>query len=251
MSLYGGLEDHPDLNDAAWGDRVEREFRREKRGKRGLVTALVAAVAVTALVAGGLLLGGVAEGPPQPAAAVDFDRPFAGTEFETWADGEQGVVSAPEHEQVRRAVVAARLDRAVLLDHDATAFLSLVPAEAREAWTPILPTLVTRLKEGTALLPGGIKVRGAIALAVDDEGTEVIRSDYVIAYAFAPADRAAVRGHEDFVVRLHAVADYRLVPQGLQIRGTQLRIDDAACSTRSDGYLAPRLGEGPTCGTSA
>ncbi|RDI19725.1 hypothetical protein [Lentzea flaviverrucosa] len=251
MSLYGGIEDHPDLNDADWGRRVEREFNRERRGKRGVVVGFVAALAVTGLVAGGLLVGGVAEGPAHPASAVDFDRPFAGTEFETWADGEKGVVAASEHEQVRKAVVAARLDPAVLVGHDPSAFLSLVPAEAREAWMPILPTLVTRLKQGTTLLPGGIKVKGTIAPAVDDEGVDVVRSDYLIAYAFAPADRTAVGGPEDFVVLLHAIADYRLIPQGLQIRTTKIRIDHAACSTKTDGYLAPQFAGGSTCGVSA
>ncbi|MCX2949540.1 hypothetical protein [Lentzea sp. NEAU-D7] len=250
MSLYGGLEDHPDLNDAEWGRRVEREFRRERRGKRGLLGGLVAAFAVTGLVAAGLMWGGVAEGPPGPASAVDFDRPFAGTEFETWADGEQGVVAAPEHEQVRKAVIAARLDPAVLVGHDPAAFFSLAPAGAREAFEPVLPSLVTRLKQGTTLLPGGIKVKGTIAPAVDDEGVNVVRSDFLIAYAFTPADRAAVDSHEDFVVLLHAIADYGLIPQGLQIRATKIRIDHAACTTRSDGFLAPRFTEGSTCGVS-
>lgn len=210
----------------------------------------MAALAVTGLVAAGLVWGGVAEGPAGPASAVDFDRPFAGTEFETWADGERGVVAAPEHEQVRKAVIAARLDPAVLVGHDPTAFFSLAPPGAREDFAPVLPSLVTRLKQGTTLLPGGIKVKGTIAPAVDDQGVNVVRSDYLIAYAFAPADRGAVDSHEDFVVLLHAIADYGLIPEGLQIRTTKIRIDYAACTTRADGYLAPRFSEGSGCGVS-
>lgn len=251
MSLYGGIEDHPDLNDAEWGNRVEREFRKEQRGGRRLVIGLVAAFAVAALVAGGLLLGGLHEGPARPPGSVDFARPFAGTDFETWAVGERGVVAAPEHEQVRQAVVAARLNPDVLLRHDPAAFLALLPAEAREIWSTQLPTLVTRLKDGTALLPDGIRVYGTIAPAVDEEGVEVVRSDYRIAYAFAPADLTVARSHEDIIVTVHAVADYRVIPEGLQIRNTQVLIDNSACSTKTDGYLAPRLGEGTTCGVSA
>ncbi|RAS64576.1 hypothetical protein C8D87_10563 [Lentzea atacamensis] len=239
MGISGGIEDHPDLRDAQWGRRVEREWRREQRrlGKATVVGALVvgALIAVAAWQYAPQWFGN----PPRP--VVDFGRPFAGTPYESWADGERAVVAAPEHEQVRRAVIAARIDPAELERRDGAAFLALFPEAARPAWQQMLPMLATQLTPGTKLLPNGVRAQGTIGKAVDGEGKEVVRADFRIAYAFAPDDPGVIRGHEDFIVMAEARADFQQTPQGMRITDSAIRWHNAACGAYVSGLVAPKF----------
>lgn len=181
---------------------------------------------------------------PQSAAGqptIDFARPFAGTPYETWADGEQAVVAAPEHEQMRRAVIAARIDRAELERRDGAAFLALLPEAARPVWRQQLPLLTTMPRPGTTLLPNGIKAKGTIAKAVDEEGKEVVRTDFQVAYAFAPDDPGAIRGHEDFIVTVQARLDLQQTPEGMRITNSGAKWDNAACGSYVLGLVTPKF----------
>lgn len=238
MGIPGGIEDHPDLRDPQWGKRVEREWRREQRSSRktalvlGLVLVVIAAVAW--------------QYAPQwlgntPRPGVDFTRPFAGTDYESWADGEKAVVAAPEFEPMRRAVIAARIDPAELERRDGAAFLALFPEAARPVWRQQLQLYTTRLSPGVKLLPNGVKAQGTIARATDDEGKEVVRSDFRIAYAFAPDDPSAIRGPEDFIVMAETRLDLQQTPDGLRITNSSFRWHNAACGAYLSGLVAPKF----------
>jgi hypothetical protein len=241
VGIPGGIEDHPDLRDAQWGKRVERQWRREQRtpNKTTAVVALVvvALIAITAWQYAPHWFG------TTPRPAVDLGRPFAGTSYESWADGEQAVVAAPEHERMRRAVIAARIDPAELERRDGAAFLELFPEAARPVWRQQLPLLTTQLTPGMKLLPNGVKAQGTIARAVNEKGEEVVRTDFRIAYAFAPGDPGAIRGHEDFIVMAEARADFQQTPGGMRIMDSGIRWHHAACGAYVSGLVAPKFAE--------
>ncbi|MCP2204273.1 hypothetical protein LX90_008003 [Lentzea flava] len=220
---------------------MEREWRREQRSS-GKITAIVAAVAavliaITAWQYAPQWLGNT----PRP--VVDFARPFAGTPYESWADGEQAVVAAPEHEPMRRVVIAARIDPAELERRDGAAFLGQFPEAARPVWQQSLPLFTTQLTPGVKLLPNGVKAQGTIAKAVGAQGEEVVRTDFRIAYAFAPDDPGAIRGHEDFIVLAEARMDLQQTPEGLRIMDSTIRWTNAACGAYVMGYVAPKFAE--------
>jgi hypothetical protein len=241
VGIPGGIEDHPDLRDAQWGKRVERQWHREQRplGGTTMIVALVviALIAITAWQYAPQWFGTT----PQP--VVDFGRPFAGTNYESWADGEQAVVAAPEHDQMRRAVIAARIDPSALESRDGAAFLELFPEATRPTWRQMLRLMTTQLRPGTKLLPNGIKAQGTIARTVDEEGKEVVRTDFRIAYAFVPDDPGTIRGHEDFIVMAEARMDLQQTPEGMRITNSTVRWHHAACGTYVDGLVAPKFAE--------
>lgn len=223
---------------------MEREWRREQRPLRKtnvvLLVVVAALIAITAWQYAPRFFGN-----PAPRAdvqgVVDFAKPFAGTPYETWADGEQAVVAAPEHEQMRRAVIAARIDPAELERRDGAAFLALFPEAARPVWRQQLPMLTTQLTPGLKLLPNGVKAKGTIAKATDGEGNEVVRTDFQVAYAFAPDDRGAIRGHEDFIVVVEAQLDLQQTPGGMRITKFGGRWHNAACGAYVMGLVAPKF----------
>ncbi|WP_156213705.1 hypothetical protein [Lentzea aerocolonigenes] len=243
MGIPGGIEDHPDLRDAQWGKRVEREWRREQRtaGKTIAVAAL-AAIALIAVVAWQYAPEWLGNTPAER-PGVDFSRPFAGTDYESWADGERAVVAAPEFDEMRKAVIAARIDPAELERRDGAAFLALFPEAARPVWRQQLPLFVTQLSPGVQLLPNGVKAQGTIGEVVNEQGEKVVRTDFRIAYAFAPDDPAAIHRPEDFIVMAEARLDLQQTPGGLRITNSGIRWHDAACGAYVTGLVAPKFAE--------
>lgn len=219
---------------------MERQWRREQR-RLGKVTvvALLAVIALIAVAAWQFAPQWLGNTTPQP--VVDFARPFAGTPYESWADGAQAVVAAPEHDPMRRAVIAARIDPAQLERRDGAAFLELFPEAARPVWQQQLPLFTTLLTPGEKLLPNGVKAQGTIAKAVNDQGEEVVRTDFRIAYAFAPDDPAAIHGHEDFIVMVEARMDLQQTPGGMRIMDSRVRWHNAACGAYVSGLVAPKF----------
>src|SRR5690606_28428425 len=152
-----------------------------RRTRRSLLTAVAGAV-VVALVAGGVTAGwmrgwwGDSAGPapsgtPTPGGA-ETASPFAGTPAEHFAEGEAGIVLpaaepvgdftaeevAEALEQVRQALIAARLDETMLVDHNPEKFLSLLAPDQREAVAVVLDTkraaaVVTQISGDVKLAP--------------------------------------------------------------------------------------------------
>src|SRR5690606_28682607 len=129
------------------------------RTRRRLLLEAAAGALVRALVAGGVAGGRVLGwwSPSEESTAAPtststptgtpVESPFAGTPAEDFAEGADGIVlpaaepvgefSAQEVaealEQVRRALIAARLDETMLIDHDPDEFLSLLAPDQQEA----------------------------------------------------------------------------------------------------------------------
>jgi hypothetical protein len=261
------IEDHPDLRDAAWLRAADRRAKRELRAQRrrarlrrhsGKVVAAIALV-VTGAVAAGLHQAGTFDGVSLPEApdvhlpysGVNVEAPFTGTPAEQWADGEKGLVAPnanPAFERVRQALVAARIDPAVLSEHKPDRFLSLLAPEAREHVAKELPGWVTRLKQGTKLLPNGIRVSGKMTLGEKD-GYPAVTTDYVFAYAFEPPEPKKLMNQMEIVAAVREQVTYTVTPEGLwpsDASGFQYSI---ACQASKDGFLAPQFTEPPKPGT--
>ncbi|MGW5052241.1 hypothetical protein [Actinokineospora sp. NPDC004072] len=240
--------DHAAVQDAEWRSRVREAARadvramlratRRRRAERWLVTAtvLVAIVAVLMLLVGVGMFDGdrpAARGDrpgagPAAARTLDPAAPFAGTPAESWADGADGIhVPAPMQvgefsaaevaeatELVRRAVIASRVDRSMLVDHDPSGYLGLLAEDARKQLAPLFGTgqepqaqaLVSLIAPDSPLLPVAPKVTGTMTAAAGGTGELVIHTNYLFAYAFAPG--AAVADPMDAVVLVRAEVDY-------------------------------------------
>lgn len=146
-------EDTAEAGAAAPGVEAAGATRRTRRP----LLAAVAGAVVVALVAGGVTAGWMRgwwgdsaapapSGTPTPGGA-ETASPFAGTPAEHFAEGEAGIVLpaaepvgdftaeevAEALEQVRQALIAARLDETMLVDHNPEKFLSLLAPDQRAA----------------------------------------------------------------------------------------------------------------------
>ncbi|WP_433269683.1 hypothetical protein ACQPZF_07650 [Actinosynnema sp. CS-041913] len=283
------IENHPDLRDGKWiaeaDRRARKEIRRQRRKARrkastGKVVTAVAVVAIAALLYGLYREGefaGIEEAvntPAQEAFEVDFERPFLNTPAAGWADGEAGVV-APEAQavggfsaeqvadaygRVKQAVVASRLDRRVIQDHDVEPYIGLFAYDLQDhlrqqfdgRHDPEASMVVTRIAKGQRLLPVAPKVNGTMRAEAGQDGELFVHTDYVFAYAFAtdktpfgPMDIIALRRVEmSYVLRTGDAfsADSR----GLwtdQTAGFDYAI---ACTASKQGFLAPGISERAT-----
>ncbi len=273
------IEDHPDLQDAGWAREAVKRAEREARVRR--LRSLPrrprrrfwvgSAIAVAAV----LLAWAVIASESSPSAVpgvrpVDLGEPFAGTSAAAWADGAEGVV-APEaaavgpysaeqvaaaYERVREAVVAARLDRRVVVGHDLEPFFGLFAPDLRESLRVLFDgrndveaaLAVTRVDGGARLAEVEPKVRGEMAAEVGREGELAVRTDYTFAYAFAPDRPEEVRGPLDVVAVARFQVRYSVRAGGPGVEG--LWADSSAgslqsigCSSAKRGYLAPAFTE--------
>ncbi|MEV8439386.1 hypothetical protein AB0425_18580 [Actinosynnema sp. NPDC051121] len=273
------IEDHPDLQDSGWARDAVRRAEREARARRlrslprrprrrfwvGLAIAAAAVLLGWAVIESG-------SGAPEVRGQrpVDLDEPFAGTSAAAWADGEAGVV-APEaagvgpysaeqvaaaYRRVREAVIAARLDRRVVRDHDLEAFFGLFAPDLRESMRVLFDgrndgeaaLVATRVDKGARLAEAEPKVRGEMVAEVGPEGELAVRTDYTFAYAFAPDRPESVRGPSDVVAWSRFQVRYSLRTGGPGVEG--LWADSSAgtlhsigCSSAKRGYLAPAFTE--------
>ncbi|WP_367131400.1 hypothetical protein [Saccharothrix sp. HUAS TT1] len=281
-----GLEDHPDLNDEKWireaTRRAEREARafRPKRRRRprlpqGRARAITAAALVVAMLVGASVWSGFGQDASQPNAfsGVDLDRPFTGTPAEGWADGEAGVVApaaaavgefsaeqvAQGYERVRQAVIASRLDRRVVEAHDVEPFLALLAPDLQDHMRPLFDgrndveagLVVTRVARGSRLLPAAPKVNGWMRAEAGEPGELVVRTNYVIAYAFAAAEPGRLAGPMDIVAVSRVEMSY-VVRSGPDLRPEShgLWTDEASgfsysmsCEAAERGFLAPWIAD--------
>jgi hypothetical protein len=201
---------------------------------------------------------------------VDLDEPFAGTTAESWADGAAGVV-APEprpvgafsadqvaaaYGRVREAVVAARLDRRVVRDHDLEPFFALFAPDLRDSLRTLFDgrndgeaaLAVTRVDKGARLADVEPKVRGEMTAEAGPDGELVVRTDYTFAYAFTPDRPEDVRGPLDVVALSRFQVRYALRTgdpgvEGLWADASAGTFHSIACSAAKRGYLAPASAE--------
>jgi hypothetical protein len=271
------IEDHPDLQDAGWARDAVRRAEREARVRR--LRSLPRRprrrfwVGLAIVVAAALLAWAVFEtnsGSPAGQREVDLDEPFAGTSAAAWADGAAGVV-VPEarqvgtfpadqveaaYQRVREAVVAARLDRRVVQQHDLEPFFGLFAPDLRDSLRVLFDgrndgeaaLVVTRVAEGSRLAEAEPKVRGEMAAEVGPDGELVVRTDFTFAYAFTPDRPEAVRGPMDVVALSRFQVRYAIRTgdpgvTGLWADESAGSLHSIACSAAKRGYLAPASAE--------
>jgi hypothetical protein len=262
----------------AFGMPPEPSFLRRHR------TVVMAAAAIAALVAAGVVAmnnarPGLINAAPlttgtAPATTgtaqedrpgVDLAQPFLNTPAAGWADGEAGIVApaaapvgsytaeevAAGYERVRQVVVMARLDRAVIEDHDYARYLALLAPSARTTTdmskpSPEAAALATRIADGHDLLPVSPKVTGSMWAEEDADGALLVHTNYVIAYAFAPTDPEKIQDTMDIVVVDRTDADYTITNEDWEPEDQGVWPGDVtghtyamACDAHKRGELAP------------
>ena len=188
-----------DLADRTQEDTVRRSGGGGPRRGSGwrdsaypaVTLAAVAGAVVVALVAGGVTAGWMRgwwgdsaapapSGTPTPGGA-ETASPFAGTPAEHFAEGEAGIVLpaaepvgdftaeevAEALEQVRQALIAARLDETMLVDHNPEKFLSLLAPDHQvgrrlEFDNGEFASYATQIAPGVELAPVPPRVHGTI-----------------------------------------------------------------------------------------
>ncbi|XVS65806.1 hypothetical protein ACQPYE_07050 [Actinosynnema sp. CA-299493] len=271
------IEDHPDLQDSGWVREAVKRAEREERARRlrslprrprrrfwiGSAIAVAAVLLAWAVIAS-------ESGTPAAGGPVDPSRPFAGTSAASWADGEAGV-AVPEavqvgaypaeqveaaYQRVREAVIAARLDRRVVRDHDLEPLLGLFAPDLRESVRVLFDgrndgeaaLVATRVDKGAPLAEVEPKVRGRMSAEVGPEGELVVSTDYTFAYAFATDRPEALRGPLDAVASTRFQVRYSVRAgspgvEGLWADAALGSFHSIGCSSAKRGFLAPAFTE--------
>ena len=288
---------HSDSRDDEWDSRVEhaatadvrhllraaRRHRRERWVVGSIVVVAVALVLVLLSQIGlfdGLLPGSRTTAPPasgtgaptEPAAlALDPGHPFADSPAESWPDGAAGIVPptagavneftadqvATATGQVRDVLIASRLDRRILVSHDAGGYLGALAPDARRQLEPLFGTgreaevqsLVSLAAQGTPLAQVEPKVSGTMSVRAGGPGELVVHTNYVFVYAFAAPER--VVDLMDILVVVRADVDYvlrtgdRWTPgsRGWWYGAAGGYAYSIACDAYHKGYLAPAFTE--------
>ncbi|MEV0678099.1 hypothetical protein AB0I60_16450 [Actinosynnema sp. NPDC050436] len=286
-----GLDDHPDLRHEKWiaeaKKRARREFRKQRRAARwkagnGRAVTAAAVVAIAVLLFALYREGefpGVRDALDAPAAQdfrIDPERPFRNTPADTWADGDAGIAPPPAapvgeftadqvaeaYRLVKHAVVASRLDRAVIQDHDVDRYIGLLAYDLQDQMRQLYDgrhdgeasMVVTRIAKGQRLLPAAPKVNGTMSAEAGQPGEIVVRTNYVFAYAFEsdreptdPMDIVAVRRIAmTYVVR----SGDSFAPESNGLWTDAMAGYDYAigCAAAKQGFLAPGISERPVPG---
>jgi hypothetical protein len=289
----------PAADDAAWTGAARRaaanadvrqllSSARRRRHARwlaaGMVVVALGAVAVVLVQTGvfrGLFGGDQAathKAAPQAVAPrstpmLDVEHPYASTPAADWADGADGIATPPATavngftaeavatatEQVRDVLVASRLDRRMLIDHDPSGFLAKLAPDAHRQLAPLftggrepeVQSLVSMVAKGNALLPVEPKVDGEMTVRAGHPGELVVHTNYVYVYAFRPAGPTRLVDAMNLLVVVRADVDYVLRSGDRWTAGSQGLWYGAAtgyaysigCGAYRHGYLAPAATE--------
>jgi hypothetical protein len=258
--------------------RAESRRRRGRWFAGGLVVLAVGAVATLLVrssvfepVAGDPSPSGNATAPQQvdQTALFDLDRPFAATPATGWADGAAGIVSpepkavgefsaqqvAETTQLVRDVLIASRLDRRLIVDHDPAGYLGLLAPDAKRQLEPLfsggqepeVQSLVSLVAPGSTLLPAEVKVSGSMSVRQGEAGELVVHTNYVFAYAFEPPPGLRLVDAMNTIVVVRADVDYIWRVGDRWTPGSRgLWYDDATgfgysigCEAYRKGFLAP------------
>ena len=204
---------------------------------------------------------------------LDPTHPYDSTPAADWADGADGIATPPARvvsdftadqvatatEQVRDVLVASRLDRRMLMDHDSSGFLAKLAPDARRQLAPLfdrgrepeIQSLVSMAAKGSALLPVEPKVDGEMSVRAGNAGELVVHTNYVFVYAFEPEGPTRLVDAMNVLVVVRADVDYVLRAGDRWTAGSQgLWYGDAigyaysiGCDAYRRGYLAPAASE--------
>jgi hypothetical protein len=252
--------------------------RRRSRRAIAIIAAAVALVVVAAGLLGARVLGvwGTDADPsaaptptPSPAESA-APSPFDRTPAEEFPEGADGIVLpeaeavgdftaeqvAEALEQVRDALIAARLDRSTLIDHDTEPFLSLLIADQqpglREAVDSAefgaFPTQIAADASPASALP---RVQGSFSYEATDAGPDrpllEVVTRFAWVYAFDATDRGSGSGYRLVVVRDELVWQVRDEPwiessRGLSLYTVAVQAWGVDCDAYDDGLLSPADG---------
>lgn len=231
-----------------------------------LLLEAAAGALVLALVAGGVAGGRVLGwwgGAADPAAAPtsaptpaesSMASPFAGTPAEHFAEGEAGIVLpaaeavgdftaeevAEALEQVRQALIAARLDETMLVDHNPEKFLSLLAPDHQvgrrlEFDTGEFASYATQIAPGVELAPVSPRVYGTVAYEATtvEGGLPALAVATVSTWAYAFAQREATDAN---LMVIHDQARWELRLDSRWLESSQgLWLADARAVVRGGG----------------
>ena len=210
---------------------------------------------------------------PNRGPMLDVEHPYQSTPAADWADGADGIAPPPATringftaeqvsnatEQVRDVLVASRVDRRMLMDHDPEGFLAKLAPDARRQLAPLfgggrepdVQSLVSMVAKGSVLLPVEPKVDGEMVVRAGDAGELVIRTNYVFVYAFKPEGPTRLVDAMNVLVVVRADVEYVIRAGDRWTAGSQgLWYGDATgyaysigCDAYKRGYLAPAVTE--------
>ncbi len=285
----------PAEDDAAWTGAARRatasadvrqllRSARRRRHARWLAAGMVAVAlgaAAVVLVQTGTLDSVLGDGPaapkaktgtqpgPNPGPMLDVAHPFESTPAADWADGADGIATPPAvaigtftpeqvktaTEQVRDVLVASRLDRRMLIDHDPSGFLAKLAPDARRQLAslfkagrePEVQSLVSMAAKGSALLPVEPKVDGEMTVTGGNAGELLVHTNYLFVYAFQPDGPVRLVDAMNTLVVVRADVDYVLRggdrwtagSQGLWYGNATGYAYSIGCEAYRHGYLAP------------
>lgn len=298
---------YSESQDPEWDSRVEhaasadvrqmlRSARRRRRERLLVISIVVVAVALVLLL---MVRIGLFEGllpssgtsaaprsgdgaPAEPAAlALDLNRPYAKSPAASWPNGAAGIVlpaAQPVGEfsaeavatavrQVRDVLVASRLDRRIVVDHDASGFLGALAPDARRQLEPLfgsgreaeVQSLVSLVADGSRLLPVDPKVTGKMSVKPGGAGELVVHTNFVFVYAFHTDTPDKIVDLMDILVVVRAEVDYVLRTGDRWTPGSQGwwygeaggYAYSIACDAYHKGFLAPAFTERTTTEVSA
>lgn len=268
--MNDGLDDHPDLADLGWSKREERSALRRARPprprpgaaflRRHRVKVISIGGVLALLVAGVVLISGVDRSATADGSGIDLDRPFQGTPAAEWPEGAAGIVApdpvalgeytaeevAAAYAAVRQLLITARLDRTVIVEHNVEPYVRQLAPLA------LMPEagLVTRIADDFRLLPAEPRVRGRMTTELGQHGALVVRTDYVVAYAFDAAEPDRLVGPMDLVAVERLATDVTVhderwpaTERGLWPIPVASFVYSAACTAGKNGVLAPAYSE--------
>ncbi|MCM6773629.1 hypothetical protein NDR87_09125 [Nocardia sp. CDC159] len=216
--------------------------------------------------------------PTTPRPAVDLDQPFRDTPAASWAEGADGIVPPPpapigrySAEQVadamaraKQLIITARLDRHVLIGHDAEPVLAqlapgmvtklrprLTPGNEHQTWW-----VSSKIASGYGLAKAVPRVTGSMRVAIGEDDELVVHTDYLVAYAFDHANPKDLDDPMDIVAvdRLQAAyewvddARYDQPSQGMWIGKVTGFAYSVNCALHEKGFLAPSYSNPPAVG---
>jgi hypothetical protein len=241
-------------------------------GRRRLVVILAcvfALVLIAAGLVGSRILGiwGDSDPDAQPTASpTEPPSPFAGTPAENFAEGAAGIELPPAEaagdytadqvaealEQVREALIAARLDESMLVEHDPDNFLATLAPDHRRAQqltfgSADFAEFATQVADDAQLAPVTPRVEGSLsyeaATAEGDLGVIEVTTRFVWVYAF---ERRDVQVGGDLVVVRDELTwvfqegyPWTEDSEGLWLAEEASRVWGADCEVADDGEVLP------------